>query len=93
MSKNTIYVVKSFSHVSGSLEDISEVRVLLIGLVLKSVHKGLVVRITVALRGEPVPLLVLSHQVPAEEENIDDKQRVAAQMGCKCDVVTRCVPR
>lgn len=74
------------------LVHISEVYILLICNILKSVHKRLIMCLLEAFGGKAITLLVLRNEVPAEEEDVDDEQRVAAEMGGKGDEVAGGVP-
>ena len=73
------------------LVHVSKVWVLLVRYVLESMHKRLIVGLLNTLGGQPVTLLVLRGQVPAQEQNVYNEQTVAPKMGSKGNEVARAV--
>lgn len=55
-------------------------------------NESLIMRCLDTLCGQPITLLVLSGQVPAEQDDVDDEKAIAADMGSKGDEVAGSVP-
>lgn len=80
------------TYMSLPLVHISEVGILLVREVLKSMHKRLIMRFPHTLCSQTISLLVLSHQIPAEQYYVNDEEGVASQVRGKCNEVPWGVP-
>lgn len=55
-------------------------------------NESLIVRPPDTMCSQPVALFVLSGQIPAKQDNIEDEQAVAAQVGRKSNQIAGSVP-
>lgn len=76
-----------------SLVDISEASILPVSQIFKTVDSHIRwICFRNASLGEAVFLRILSLEMPSQEDDVDDKEHVAAQVGCECDEVPWTIP-